>query len=52
MVDNFALVLTHGLILLAVWRLMSRADLDVEQAPGESAGAETPRVPRSGRRGG
>lgn len=52
MVDNFALVLTHGLILLAVWRLMSRADLDVEPAPGEAAGADAPRGPRSGKRGG
>ena len=28
MIDNFALALTHGLMLLAAWRLLSRADLD------------------------
>ena len=30
MVDNFAIVLTHGLIALALWRLLNRADLDTE----------------------
>ena len=28
MIDNFALALSHGLILLMAWRLLSRADLD------------------------
>lgn len=28
MIDNFALALTHGLLLLAAWRLIRRADLD------------------------
>ncbi|MFL6845143.1 MAG: hypothetical protein ACJ8ER_09715 [Allosphingosinicella sp.] len=28
MIDNFALALTHGLMLLAAWRLLSRPDLD------------------------
>jgi hypothetical protein len=28
MIDNFALALTHGLMLLAAWRLLARADLD------------------------
>lgn len=28
MIDNFALALSHGLILLAVWRLLGRPDLD------------------------
>ena len=28
MIDTFALALTHGLILLMAWRLLSRADLD------------------------
>lgn len=27
MIDNFALGLTHGLMLLAAWRLLRRADL-------------------------
>jgi len=28
MIDNFALGLSHGLMLLAAWRLLSRPDLD------------------------
>lgn len=36
MIDNFALALTHGLLLLVAWRLLSRPDLD-EDAP---AGAD------------
>ena len=35
MIDHFSLALTHGLMLLAAWRLLSRADLDQEPAPGE-----------------
>ena len=33
MIDNFALGLTHGLMLLAAWRLLSRADLDDDALP-------------------
>ena len=33
MIDNFALALTHGLMLLAAWRLVGRADLDDDSAP-------------------
>lgn len=33
MIDNFSLALTHGLMLLAAWRLIFRADLDREDAP-------------------
>jgi hypothetical protein len=36
MIDNFALALTHGLLLLVAWRLLSRPDLD-DDAP-EGAG--------------
>jgi len=32
MVDYFAIALTHGLIALAVWRLMAREDLDADSA--------------------
>ncbi|WP_168176436.1 hypothetical protein [Novosphingobium sp. PC22D] len=32
MIDMFALVLTHGLMLIAIWRLLSREDLDREGA--------------------
>ena len=35
MVDYFSLALSHGVLLLAFWRLMLRDDLDVEPAPGE-----------------
>ena len=38
MIDHFALGLTHGLMLLAAWRLLSRADLDDDRAaPAEPA---------------
>lgn len=40
MIDNFALAISHGLLLLAAWRLMRRADLDVEAPPKP---AERPR---------
>lgn len=33
MIDNFALGLTHALMLLAAWRLLSRGDLDDDRAP-------------------
>ncbi|MGF1549316.1 MAG: hypothetical protein ACFBQW_02100 [Sphingomonadaceae bacterium] len=37
MIDNFALALTHGLMLLAAWRLLARPDLDDERAaPGDA----------------
>lgn len=32
-IDNFSLGLTHGLLLLLAWRLLSRADLDREDPP-------------------
>ncbi len=33
MIDNFALALTHGLMMLAAWRLLMRVDLDAEAPP-------------------
>jgi hypothetical protein len=36
MVDNFAIALTHGLIALALWRLLNRADLDAEVSAREA----------------
>jgi hypothetical protein len=42
MIDSFSLALTHGLLMLVAWRLMFRADLDEDPAPG----AEAP-VPKS-----
>ena len=32
MIDNFALALSHGLMLIAAWRLFSRPDLDDDAA--------------------
>ncbi|HET8612879.1 MAG TPA: hypothetical protein VFL92_08955 [Sphingomonas sp.] len=35
MIDTFALALTHGLLLLAAWRLFRRDDLDTDD-PGRA----------------
>ena len=37
MIDNFALAVSHGLILLAAWRLFSRPDLDTDDPPAPDA---------------
>ncbi|HEX8400671.1 MAG TPA: hypothetical protein VF628_03115 [Allosphingosinicella sp.] len=50
MIDNFALGLTHGLLMLAAWRLLSRPDLDDASAPEPAATAEADRSLR-GKRG-
>ena len=39
MIDNFSLALTHGLLLLVAWRLLSRTDLDEDPAPGTEPAA-------------
>lgn len=36
MVDIFALAVSHALLALAVWRLLSRDDLYDEAAPGKT----------------
>lgn len=33
MIDNFSIALTHGLLLIAAWRLIHRDDLDLEDPP-------------------
>lgn len=38
MIDSFALFLSHGLMLLAVWRLLSRSDLDDDDAGAAKPG--------------
>ena len=43
MIDNFALALTHGLLMLAAWRLIFRKDLDDPKAPPPAPPAEMPR---------
>jgi hypothetical protein len=37
MIDAFTLALTHGLMLLAAWRLLFRPDLGDDAAPAEPA---------------
>jgi hypothetical protein len=37
LIDLFSLALTHGLMMLAAWRLMSRPDLDREAEPPPGA---------------
>lgn len=40
MIDNFALAVSHGLLLLAAWLLSRRPDLDHEdESPGDRTGA-------------
>ena len=42
MIDLFSLGLSHGLLLLAAWRVLSRKDLDSDlppEEPGNNAGA-------------
>jgi len=36
MIDYFAIALTHALIVMAALRLLTRADLDQDPAPGEA----------------
>lgn len=44
MIDNFALGLTHGLMLLAAWRLLRRPDLDREDGGTERVFRRRPRA--------
>ena len=37
MIDNFAIAVSHGLILIALWRLLWRPDLDSDN-PQEERG--------------
>jgi hypothetical protein len=45
MIDSFALLLSHGLILLAAWRLVQRPDLDDDAAPSEARPARSRAAP-------
>ncbi|WP_267434732.1 hypothetical protein [Sphingomonas sp. GM_Shp_1] len=47
MIDSFALLLTHGLMLIAAWRLLGRRDLDQE---GEERPSRADRLRTQGRR--
>ncbi|WP_177179071.1 MULTISPECIES: hypothetical protein [unclassified Sphingomonas] len=46
MIDNLALGISHGLLLLAAWLLLRRDDLDSEGAPPERP-ARPGRQPRA-----
>lgn len=37
MIDNFALAISHGLMLLVAWLLLRRDDLDHEASPRDPA---------------
>ena len=38
MIDMFGLALSHGLLMLAAWRLLSRRDLDRDEVGAEERG--------------
>jgi len=38
MIDTFSLLLSHGLIALAFWRLLPRTDLDQDIPPPDDEG--------------
>jgi hypothetical protein len=42
MIDNFALLVSHGLMLLAAWRLLSRPDLNDDGIAPPAPPAPTP----------
>lgn len=46
MIDNFVLALTHGLMLLAAWRILSRPDLQDDGPPPPAGGARAPAFAR------
>ena len=48
MVDFFALGITHGLLALAAWRLIFRADLDRDPAD-EASDAQAAPEPKAAR---
>jgi hypothetical protein len=44
MIDNFALGISHGLLLLAAWLLLRRNDLDTEEPAPDSTRSGRPRA--------
>ena len=42
MIDNFALAVSHGLMLLAAWALLTRRDLNDVKLPFEQAAPKPP----------
>ena len=51
MIDNFALALSHGLLILAAWRLVSRRDLDDDSLSPPDPAAKPARTFRKARPG-
>ena len=49
MIDNFSLLVSHGLLALLFWRLLTRPDLDKEAPPSGSAGHAEPGTTPAGR---
>ena len=49
MIDNFALALSHGLMLLGAWLLLKRPDLDDDSKRPDAP--EQPPVDRKGKPG-
>jgi hypothetical protein len=49
MIDSFSLALTHGLLLLVAWRLLSRPDLDDDGAAAPDAAVSKKRGWTSGK---
>ncbi|WBH17259.1 hypothetical protein [Sphingomonas radiodurans] len=47
MIDNFALGLSHGLMLLAAFLLLRRDDLDSEAPPSDKPAPKARRWPRA-----
>ena len=43
MIDNFALGVSHGLLLLCAWRLIFRADIDDDSVKPPVPGARSAR---------
>jgi len=50
MIDNFALAISHGLLLLVVWRLLWRPDLDDDTAESAKPTQKRPFVKPKGKR--
>ena len=48
MIDTFSLLLSHGLLLLAAWRLVRRPDLDDDDADPQAAPRKAWRLRRGG----
>ncbi len=48
MIDNFALVVTHAVLALALWRLVQRDDLDADLPPADLPSSSPEPEPRKG----